>query len=189
MPDNREDRLVEDWRDRTAMLIGNKAVDRLAHSAVAVFGLGGVGSLTAEALARAGVGRLVLVDGDTVSLTNLNRQLVALHSTLGQSKAEVMARRVRDINPDCQVEAHTAYYLPDQPQDFLSGCDFVADCIDMVSAKLALAQECRDRAIPLISAMGCGNKLDPARFKVAPIEKTSVCPLCRVSFRGAGSPA
>ena len=94
-----------------------------------------------------------------------------------------MAQRVQDINPDCRVEAHTAYYLPDQPQDFLSGCDFAADCIDMVSAKLALAQECRDRAIPLISAMGCGNKLDPTRFKVAPIEKTSVCPLCRVMRR------
>lgn len=177
---------MEDWRTRTAMLIGDAALERLSRSAVAVFGLGGVGSFTAEALARAGVGRLVLVDGDTVSLTNLNRQLVALHSTLGQNKAEVMAQRVRDINPDCRVEAHPRYYLPDEPQDFLAGCDLAADCIDMVTAKIALAQECRDRSIPLVSAMGCGNKLDPTRFRVAPLEKTSVCPLCRVMRRELG---
>lgn len=164
---------------RTAMLLGREAVERLEQATVAVFGLGGVGSYTAEALARAGVGRLILVDGDTVSDSNRNRQLIALCSTVGQPKAEVMARRVRDINPACRAEAHTVFYLPGEGQGLIDGCDFVADAVDTVAAKLALAEECRDKGIPLVSAMGCGNKLDPSRFRTADIADTSVCPLCR----------
>ena len=173
----------EAWTARTALLLGQEGVDRLAAASVAVFGLGGVGSYAAEALARAGVGRLILVDGDVVEETNLNRQLVALHSTLGRSKAEVAAQRVLDIAPGCRAEAHAMFYLPEQGQGLIDGCDYVADCIDMVSAKLALAEECRDKGIPLISAMGCGNKLDPTRFLVADIQETKVCPLCRVMRR------
>ena len=173
----------EAWTARTALLLGQEGVDRLAAASVAVFGLGGVGSYAAEALARAGVGRLILVDGDVVEETNLNRQLVALHSTLGRSKAEVAAQRVLDIAPGCRAEAHAMFYLPEQGQGLIDGCDYVADCIDMVSAKLALAEECRDKGIPLISAMGCGNRLDPTRFRVTDIYETSGCPLCRVMRR------
>ena len=174
---------VEDWRCRTAMLLGQEAVERLERATVAVFGLGGVGSYTAEALARAGVGRLLLVDGDTVADSNRNRQLIALCSTVGQPKAEAMARRVRDINPACRAEAHTVFYLPGEGQGLVDGCDFVADAVDTVAAKLALAEECRDKGVPLVSAMGCGNKLDPTRFRTADIADTSVCPLCRVMRR------
>ena len=179
---------MTDWRDRTALLLGRGVVDRLAEASVAVFGLGGVGSFAAEALARAGIGRLVLVDGDVVDVTNLNRQLVALRSTVGQPKAEAMARRIGDINPDCRVEAHSLFYLPPAGEDpgcgrgLIDGCDFVADAIDSVTSKLGLAEECRE-GIPLISAMGCGNKLDPTRFLVADIQETKVCPLCRVMRR------
>lgn len=175
--------MTGDWQARSAMLLGDAAVQRLRAASVAVFGLGGVGSYTAEALARTGIGRLVLVDGDTVSDTNRNRQLVALCSTVGQPKAEVMAARVRDINPDCRAEAHTVFYLPGEGQGLVDGCDFVADAVDTVAAKLALAEECTAKGIPLISAMGCGNKLDPTRFRVADITKTSVCPLCRIMRR------
>lgn len=174
---------LTDWRERTEMLVGREAADKLAASSVAVFGLGGVGSYTAEALARAGVGRLVLVDGDTVDITNINRQLVALRSTVGRPKAEVMADRVRDIHPACRVEAHSLFYLPPEGAGLIDGCDFVADAVDMVAAKLALAEECLDKNIPLISAMGCGNKLDPTAFRVADIADTRVCPLCRVMRR------
>lgn len=180
---------MTDWRNRTALLLGGEGVERLARASVAVFGLGGVGSFTAEALARAGIGRLVLVDGDVVDETNLNRQLVALRSTVGLPKAEVMARRVRDINPDCQVEAHSLFYLPAAEGEtgsgigIIDGCDFVADAIDTVTSKLGLAEECRNKGIPLISAMGCGNKLDPTRFRVADIADTRICPLCRVMRR------
>ena len=170
-----------DWQSRSALLLGEKGVEALQNASVAVFGLGGVGSYAAEALARAGVGRLVLVDGDVVDVTNLNRQLLALRSTLGRPKAEVMAERVRDINPFCRAEAQQVFYLPpNQGLGLIDGCDFVADAIDTVSSKLALIEECRDKGIPLISAMGCGNKLDPSRFRVADIGKTSVCPLCRI---------
>ncbi len=182
-----------EWQSRSALLLGEKGVEALQKASVAIFGLGGVGSYTAEALARAGVGRLVLVDGDVVDITNLNRQLVALRSTLGRPKAEVMAERIRDINPTCRAEAQQVFYLPpDQGLGLIDGCDFVADAIDTVSSKLALIEECREKGIPLISAMGCGNKLDPSRFRVADIGKTSVCPLCRImrkelKKRGIGS--
>lgn len=174
---------MDRWTVRTEVLIGQEATKRLAAASVAVFGLGGVGSYVAEALARAGVGRLVLVDGDTVADSNRNRQLCALTSTVGQSKAEVVAARVRDINPDCIAEPHTRFYLPPDGVGLIDGCDYVADAVDTVKAKLGLARECAEKGIPLISAMGCGNKLDPTRFRVADITKTQVCPLCRVMRR------
>lgn len=175
--------MSEQWTTRTAALLGEEAVARLAAATVAVFGLGGVGSYTAEALARAGVGHLILVDGDTVAQSNRNRQLCALTSTVGQSKAEVVAARVRDINPACEVTAHALFYLPPAGAGLIDGCDYVADAVDTVKAKLGLALECKEKGIPLISAMGCGNKLDATAFRVADIAKTQVCPLCRVMRR------
>ncbi len=163
--------------DRTARLLGREAVDRLAASAVAVFGLGGVGSYAAEALARAGIGRLLLVDADVVDETNINRQLVALHSTVGRPKAEVMRERVLDIHPACRAEARVEFYP--FPLDF-AAFDYVADCVDTVTAKLALIEACRSAGTPVISCMGTGNKLDAGAFEVSRIEDTSVCPLARV---------
>lgn len=163
--------------ERTARLLGREAVDRLAASAVAVFGLGGVGSYAAESLARAGIGRLLLVDADVVDETNINRQLVALHSTVGRPKAEVMRERVLDIHPACRAEARVEFYP--FPLDF-TAFDYVADCIDTVTAKLALIEACRSAGTPVISCMGTGNKLDAGAFEVSRIEDTSVCPLARV---------
>ncbi len=176
--------MCKEWTSRTAALLGGEAVERLANATVAVFGLGGVGSYTAEALARAGVGRLILVDGDTVADSNRNRQLCALTSTVGQSKAEVIAARVRDINPACEVVAHTLFYLPPESGvGLVAGCDYVVDAVDTVKAKVGLAVECQAHGVPLVSAMGCGNKLDATAFRVADIGKTKVCPLCRVMRR------
>ena len=165
---------------RTEQLLGADAVERLRTSRVALFGLGGVGSFTAEALARAGVGHLLLVDGDNVASSNLNRQLVALHSTLGQPKADVMAARIRDISPAVRVDARRAFYLPENADDFdLAGFDYVIDAVDTVAAKVELAVRARAVGVPLVSCMGAGNKLDPARFEVADLFATSVCPLCK----------
>jgi len=175
--------MSDDFTSRTAMLLGEDGAIKMKAATVAVIGLGGVGSFAAEALARAGVGRLILVDGDIISNSNRNRQLIALTSTMGRNKAEVMSERARDINPDCRAEAHAAQYRPGESEYLLDGCDYVADCVDMVSAKLALAETCRDKKIPLIAAMGCGNKLDPTRFRTADIYDTAVCPLCRVMRR------
>ena len=163
--------------ERTARLLGREAVDRLAASAVAVFGLGGVGSYAAEALARAGIGRLLLVDADVVDETNINRQLVALHSTVGRPKAQVMRERVLVIHPACRAEARGGVYP--FPLDF-TAFDYVADCADTVTAKLALIEACRSTGTPVISCMGTGNKLDAGAFEVSRIEDTSVCPLSRV---------
>lgn len=171
------------WLSRSTQLLGEEAMLRLSRATVAVFGLGGVGSYTAEALARAGIGGLVLVDGDVVSDTNRNRQLIALCSTVGRPKAEVMAERVRDINPACRVTAAQRFYLPGEGEELLEGCDFAADAVDTVAAKIGLVEACAARGIPLISAMGCGNKRDPSRFRVEDLAKTTVCPLCRVMRR------
>lgn len=177
------------WQSRSALLLGEEGLRRLSSASVAVFGLGGVGSFVAEGLARAGVGRLLLVDGDVVDSTNINRQLVALHSTVGLSKTEVMARRIQDINPACQIETYPLFYKPATDKEegcglhIIDGCDFVADAIDMVSSKIGLAESCFRQNIPLISAMGCGNKLDPTLFQVADIYATKTCPLCRVMRR------
>ena len=166
---------------RTRMLIGSDPVERLNNAKVAVFGVGGVGGFCVEALARAGIGALDLYDDDTVSESNLNRQIAALHSTLGQPKAEVMAARVRDINPNCSVRAIRMFYLPENGDSVdLSRYDYVVDCIDTVAAKLDLVTRCAALQVPIISAMGSGNKLDPSAFVVTDISKTEGCPLARV---------
>ena len=166
---------------RTECLLGGGALETLRRSRVAVFGIGGVGSFAVEALARVGVGHFVLVDGDLVCLTNLNRQLIALHSTIGLPKVDVMAGRVRDINPDAEVETFKTFYLPENADRFdLSRCDYIVDAVDTVAAKAELAARARQAGVPVISCMGAGNKLDPTRFEVADIADTSVCPLCKV---------
>lgn len=169
---------------RTAMLLGEEPVSSLADKHVAVFGIGGVGSFCAEALARAGVGHLTLVDDDTVSESNLNRQLVALRSTVGMAKTEVMAQRIADINPDCVVTALTKRYTEETKEAFFSlGFEYVADCIDSVACKTSLIETAIQREIPIISAMGTGNKLDPSQFVITDLAKTSGCPLARVMRR------
>ena len=166
---------------RSALLLDEPAIHTLSRAHVAVFGVGGVGGHCVEALARAGVGFLALYDDDTVSLSNINRQIAALHSTVGQSKAQVMADRVRDINPDCQVRAIPMFYLPANADEIdLTQYDYVVDCIDTVSAKLELISRCTAASIPVISAMGTGNKLDPSALRVSDISKTTGCPLARV---------
>jgi len=166
---------------RERMALGDKALERLSNAHVAVFGIGGVGSYTAEALARAGIGNLTLVDNDTVGLSNINRQLCALHSTLGQYKAEAMANRIRDINPGCNVRAITALYTEADKENFLDvQYDYIADCIDLVSCKLSLIENSHRMQIPILSALGTGNKLDPSQFSITDISKTNGCPLARV---------
>ena len=166
---------------RTEMILGAPALDKLRRSHVAVFGLGGVGSYAAECLARSGVGTLTLVDQDTVSVSNINRQLCALTSTVGQYKAEVAAARVRDIDPDTVVYPICATYDAAHREEFFSRkFDYIVDCIDLVSCKLDLIQQARLRGIPILSALGTGNKLEPELLRVTDISKTSGCPLARV---------
>ena len=165
---------------RTRLLVGDEPLERLKNAKVAVFGVGGVGGYAVEALARSGVGTLHLYDDDTVSESNLNRQLAALHSTIGQPKAEVMAQRVRDINPACQVEALRLFYLPQNADQVdLSPYNYVVDCIDTVAAKLELVTRCNALQVKIISAMGTGNKFDPSALVVTDISKTQGCPLAR----------
>lgn len=169
---------------RTALLLGTDACEQLAACSAAVFGVGGVGSYCCEALARGGVGQLTFIDHDTVSLTNLNRQLVALHSTLGRKKTDVMRERVKDINPSCVVETLDMFFCADNAHEIdFSRFDYVVDAIDSVSSKLLLAEKCKAAGTSLISCMGMGNKLDPTMIEVADISKTSVCPLARVMRR------
>lgn len=166
---------------RTAALIGDDAVEQLQNSKIMLFGLGGVGSFVAEALIRSGVGEIDIYDNDTVDITNINRQLIALESTIGKLKTEVTARRLKEINPNVKVFEHPVFVTPEviNNTDF-SKFDYVIDAIDNVTAKIAICQKAREYNIPVISAMGAGNKLDPTLFEVAPIEKTSVCPLAKV---------
>ena len=169
---------------RTAMLLGEAGMERLARARVAVFGVGGVGGHVVEALARSGVGALDLIDPDVVSPSNLNRQIVALHSTLGMYKVDVAASRVRDINPDCAVRAHRVFYAPETAGMFdFSAFDYVVDAIDTVAGKVQLIVQAKAAGTPVICAMGAGNKLDPTRFEVADIHETTVCPLARVMRR------
>ena len=166
---------------RTEMLLGEAAMDRLASSHVAVFGRGGVGSWCAEALARAGVGALTLVDNDQVGLTNINRQIQALHSTVGWDKTEALAQRVRDINPDCSLRLISEKYEADSRGRFFDvRYDYIVDAIDLVSCKLDLIETALGRGIPIISSMGTGNKLDPSQFRVADLSKTEGCALARI---------
>ncbi len=169
---------------RTERLVGSEALDILKTSRVAVFGIGGVGGYTVEALARSGVGSFLLVDNDTVSLTNLNRQIIATTDTLGKDKVDVMKERIVSINPDAQVEIRKCFYLPETADSFdLSGFDYIVDAVDTVTAKIDLIVRANQLGVPVISAMGAGNKLDPTRFEVTDIYKTSVCPLAKVMRR------
>lgn len=166
---------------RTELLLGPVGLQRLSRAKVAIFGVGGVGSYAAEALARCGVGRFVLVDSDTICLTNINRQIHALRSTVGMAKVEAMRARMLDIHPDAEIECVLDFYMPGKAEGMLTpDLDYVLDCIDTVTSKIDLIVECGKRNIPIISAMGAGNKLDPTRFEVTDIYRTSECPLARV---------
>lgn len=166
---------------RTGLLLGEEAMDRLSKSHIAVFGVGGVGGFTIEALARCGVGSLDIIDNDTVALTNLNRQIIALKSTIGKYKVDVMKERILDINADAEVKCYKSFYLPENADEFdFSKYDYIVDAIDTITAKIDLAVRAQNERIPLISCMGAGNKLDPTKFEVTDIYKTSVCPLAKV---------
>lgn len=169
---------------RTAMLLGEKSVEKLSKSRVAVFGAGGVGGHCIEALCRSGVGAIDIVDNDVVSISNLNRQIFATEKTVGRLKAEVAVERIKEINPNCAASAITLFYLPESADKIdLSGYDYIVDAIDTVSGKIALAENAKKAGVPIISCMGAGNKLDPAAFKVCDVFETSVCPLARVMRR------
>ena len=169
---------------RSALLLGTEAIDKLANCRVAVFGVGGVGGFAVEALARTGVGTIDIIDNDTVALTNINRQIIATHSTIGKAKVEVMKERILDINPNAIVNVHQCFYLPETAAQFdFTQYDYVIDAIDTVSGKIELVMRANEAGTPIICAMGAGNKLDPTRFEVADIYKTSVCPLAKVMGR------
>lgn len=166
---------------RTELLLGAESMEKLKKAKVAVFGLGGVGGYVAEALARSGVGALELIDHDTISITNINRQLLATHSTVGRYKAEVARERVLDINPEIVATARKTFFGPDTAEEFdFSQYSYVVDAIDTVTGKLALIKATQRAGVPILSSMGTGNKLDPTKFQIADISKTSVCPLARI---------
>ena len=176
--------MYPEWLERTALLFGPEAMERLARSRVAVFGLGGVGGYVVEALARSGVGALDLIDSDGLSLSNRNRQLLATEATLGRSKAEAAAERVRSINPDCRVRCRELFYLPGTRDQFdFHDYDYVVDAIDTVTGKLALIEAAREAGTPIISSMGTGNKTEASLLEVADLYETSVCPLARIMRR------
>lgn len=171
---------MEERFSRTEMMLGKDALKTLQNSTVAVFGVGGVGGAAVEALARGGVGHLVLIDSDTVSLSNINRQIIALSSNVGMPKVEAAKMRINDICPDTKVTAHECFFLPENADLFdFSAFDYVIDAVDTVSAKLEIAVRATEKKVPVISAMGAGNKLDPSSFRVADIFDTKVCPLAR----------
>lgn len=169
---------------RTELLIGQAALEKLQNSRVAIFGVGGVGGYVCEALVRSGVGHFDLIDNDTVSLTNINRQIIALHSTIGKLKVDVMKERMLDINPDVDVLVHPCFYLPETADQFdFSNYDYVVDAIDTVTGKIEIIVQADAHQVPVISSMGAGNKLNPVMMEVSDIYKTSVCPLARVMRR------
>ena len=169
---------------RTEMLIGSEAVHKLQNSTVAVFGVGGVGGYVVEALARSGVGNLVLIDNDEVSLSNLNRQIIATHHTIGRDKVEVMRERILSINPRANVKTHKCFYLPETAAEFdFASYSYVVDAVDTVTAKIDIIMKAQEAGVPVISSMGAGNKLDPTKFCVADIYATSGCPLAKVMRR------
>lgn len=173
--------MMEHQFSRTEMLIGTDALDKLRHSKVIIFGVGGVGGYVCEALARSGVGEIHLVDNDIVSITNINRQILALLSTVGRDKVDVAEERIADINPQCVVRKYKMFYLPENADDIdLSQMDYVVDCIDTVKAKLELARRCHRLGVPFISSMGAANKMNPAAFRVLDIQKTQMDPLAKV---------
>jgi tRNA A37 threonylcarbamoyladenosine dehydratase len=169
---------------RTELLLGKESMERLANARVAVFGVGGVGGYTVEALVRSGVGTIDLIDDDKVCLTNLNRQIIATRKTVGQYKADVMKKRILEINPNAVVHVHKCFFLPENSDEFdFSQYSYVVDAVDTVTAKIALVLKAQEAGVPVISSMGAGNKLNPADFEVADIYKTSVCPLAKVMRR------
>lgn len=169
---------------RTELLIGKEAVETLGKKRVAIFGVGGVGGYVCEALVRSGVGAFDLIDDDVVSITNINRQIIATHSSIGRQKTEVMKERMLDINPDVDVRIHNCFFLPENANQFpFDEYDYVVDAVDTVTAKIELIMKAQEYKVPVISSMGAGNKLDPGQFKVADIYKTNVCPLARVMRR------
>lgn len=175
---------MENQFERTEMLLGKKAVEKLKKSRVAVFGIGGVGGHIAEALVRAGIGEIDVIDRDVVSISNINRQIIALNSTVGLPKTEVFKKRALDINPDVKVNCHNVFFMPDTSDMFdFSKYDYVADAIDTVTGKIEIIMKAQEAGVKVISSMGTGNKLDPTLFEVTDIYKTSVCPLARVMRR------
>ena len=172
---------IQEQFSRTELLLGKAAIDKLAGSRIAIFGIGGVGGYAAEALARIGIGTLDLIDSDKVTLSNLNRQIIATHKTIGRYKTDAAAERIADINPGAKVNIYNVFYTKDTADSFdFSKYDYIIDAIDTVSSKLILAVNAKAAGVPLISSMGAGNKLDPTMFEVADIYDTSVCPLARV---------
>ncbi|MCR5799231.1 MAG: tRNA threonylcarbamoyladenosine dehydratase [Lachnospiraceae bacterium] len=170
--------------ERTELLLGSDRVKTLSGKHVIVFGVGGVGGYVCEALARSGVGKLTIVDKDVVSISNINRQIIALHSTVGMPKVKVMEQRIKDINPDATVDAREMFFLPDTAAEFDFGTyDYVVDAVDTVTAKLTIITAAKNAGVPVISSMGAGNKLDPTKFVVADIAKTQICPLAKVMRR------
>lgn len=175
---------MKEQHQRTALLFGEAAIEKLGSARVAVFGIGGVGGAAVEALARAGVGTLDLIDSDCVSESNINRQLIALHSTVGMEKTRAAAERIAHIDPDITVNCHNIFFLPENAAEFdFSAYDYIIDCIDTVSGKLALIEGATRAGVPVISSMGTGNKVDPTLFQVSDVYKTSVCPLAKVMRR------
>lgn len=175
---------MQEMFSRTARLLGEEAVEGLSKTRVAVFGIGGVGGHVVEALVRAGVGSIDLIDNDVVCESNLNRQIIATRSVIGCDKVEVMARRIRDINPECQVRQYKCFYLPETSGEFdFTQYDYVVDAIDTVTGKIQLILQAKEAGVPVISSMGTGNKLNPTQLEVTDIYKTSVCPLAKVMRR------
>ena len=175
---------IKEEFSRTAAVIGEDGLEKIAKSRVAIFGIGGVGGYVCESLARSGVGAIDLFDMDTVSPTNINRQIIALHSTVGRYKTEVMRERILDINPECTVTEHRVFYMPENADEYdLSRYDFIVDAIDTVTAKIELAVRATSLSIPFVACMGTGNKLDVSKLRIEDISKTTVCPLARVMRR------
>ncbi len=175
---------MEEQFIRTQMLLGSEAMNRLHNSRVAIFGIGGVGGYAAEALARSGIGAFDLIDMDTVSISNINRQIIAAMSTVGRYKTEVMRDRILDINPQADVVVHNCFYLPENEQEFnFNQYDYIVDAVDTVTAKISIICKAKKLQIPVISSMGAGNKMDAAAFQAGDISNTSVCPLARVMRR------
>lgn len=175
---------MQDLFERTRALVGDGAMEKLNNSRVAVFGVGGVGGYVVEALVRSGIGEIDVFDKDTVSVSNINRQIIATHDTVGKAKVDVIADRIKAINPECKVHAHNVFYLPENADNYdFSEYDYIVDAIDTVTAKLEIIVRADAKGIPVISSMGTGNKLDPTRLEIADISKTEVCPLARVMRR------
>lgn len=180
----RRSKYMKEQFERTSLLIGEEAINKLNNSKVLIFGVGGVGGYVAEALARTGVGSITIVDKDTVSESNINRQIIALHSTVGRDKVDVLKERMLDINPNLQVDARKCFFLPENAHEFdFSQYDYIVDAVDTVTAKLQIIVQAKEAGVPVISAMGAGNKVQPEMFEIADIYKTEMCPLAKVMRR------